>query len=347
MQRAELLAKLELVTPALATPDTPIMSHYWFTGSHVTAYNDQISIRTPLATDFNGAAPRHIAAILAASNAVNTTLEPEGENLKMKLAGGTFRLPLLPAERFESLFDFPQSTTVALDSNDREVLLSAFECCAMSMSNDISRPEYLGITMLPSNRGLAMYTTDGKRMTYVHLKNNKYLAERTVIVPKLFCEQAVDFMRSATEVEFGIHDDHVLLLADDVELFGRLVSCEQPLNFSEVFNERFPQNRRNDLIDIPPLLGNVLKRSSIIYSSGLEPCAEFSVRRNEFVLETKTRTSDGKDTLKFDHPDTKVVTDPKLIHEGVDRFKKLLFTETCVIMANPEAQQYYIVASLS
>jgi DNA polymerase III sliding clamp (beta) subunit (PCNA family) len=347
LPRDELLSKLETAAAALAETNETVMGRYWFDGEYLTAFNDQIAVRVPLACDFAGAVARHITSTLALSKASTAKLRAGNGVLTLRVGGGTFELPMLPPGSFAGLFSMPDSERADLDHQQRRELLSALRCCALSISDDIARPEYLGVTVLQDGEHISLYATDGKTMSHARIPRDGWPPiDRRVLLPSLFCQQAVKLLERAEAVAIGVHPDHVLMVADDVYLFGRLISNARPLDFPGIFAQHFPPARMRDLIAAPKLLPAIMRRATL-YAKGEfgQPRSRFTVRERLLQVHSNTAAK-GKAVDKvrdFAQPDVTLTTNPQLVLAALDRFDKMLLTGQCVIFANA-ADQYHLVA---
>jgi len=166
-ERLQLRDKLEAVAPALSSSDIiPIMSHYWFTGSHVMAYNDRIAINCICKTDFKGALPGLLLQLLKASQAPKLELEykPADSEVLFKLGSSRVRLAVLPPADF--VFDMPalEDDANALKST-RKALVAGIAACLASVGNDTSMPEQLGVSILPGDDELHLFATNNATLS--------------------------------------------------------------------------------------------------------------------------------------------------------------------------------------
>jgi hypothetical protein len=78
-----LISVLETVQPAVAINRLiPLLTHYWFTGTHVMGYNGQIALQVPFRTDFRGAVPGQVLELLKrASFEGDIKVTPQGGSI--------------------------------------------------------------------------------------------------------------------------------------------------------------------------------------------------------------------------------------------------------------------------
>src|SRR5688572_14425066 len=100
MKRNELIALLNAVKPALSNNDLiPVLSMFWFTGSEILAYNDQISIQVPFKSNFVGALPgATLLAMLNSSLAEEVDLTQKGQTASLAAGKTKLKLACLPPD---------------------------------------------------------------------------------------------------------------------------------------------------------------------------------------------------------------------------------------------------------
>src|ERR1700757_1851266 len=96
MLRKEILDKVQTVSPALANNDlVPVLSHLWFTGTSLMAYNDQIAISVPCKTDFKVAVPgATFISLLKNTIAKEIELSVANDEMQIKAASSRLKLPI-------------------------------------------------------------------------------------------------------------------------------------------------------------------------------------------------------------------------------------------------------------
>ena len=101
LSRTALIANLEVVEPALSdNAMIPVLSHFWFTGKRLLAYNGTIAISVPCETKFTGAVPKTLLAMLRTSGAKEIEITKAAFALEVKAAAAKWKLPTLPPDDF-------------------------------------------------------------------------------------------------------------------------------------------------------------------------------------------------------------------------------------------------------
>jgi DNA polymerase III sliding clamp (beta) subunit (PCNA family) len=347
MDRKELIAKLERVSPALASGNLiPIMRHFWFTGSHLMAYNDQIAIATPFETEFKGAVLGDtIVNLLKASGAKDVKVEPDDNgNLSIKAASARLRLPLLPPEDFIfKMPALPKSDSIMLPG-EREAFLEALEMGLMCVSTDTSKPDQLGVTIIPSDGKLLFGATNFASMVFVHMKSKAapHLKER-VILPTAFVQQIIKLAKDNDAALF-IMADHALFTDGETTVFGRLIESDDPVNFERLANENLPANHKKIAVPIPNNLRLILDRAVIVCDATMnQHKTQISVADGRALFYSKSERGEVKDEIKADVDDLDaIMVEPKLLRNACDRFDDYILSDKCVALLRPD--MLYLVA---
>lgn len=349
MIRTELLEKLTLAQPALNDGTLiPVLSHFWFTGTHLMAYNDLISISTPLETDFSGAIPGEtLVSLLKASRSKELTIGPDKSgNVLIKAGTGRFKLPLLPPDAF--IFEMPvMPDGKGLPKNAREELVDAFKTCLMSVGTDTSVPEQLGVTVIPDGEKLLLFSTNFATMTHVTVPvtGSSTLKER-VILPRAFVQQFVQMVKGGEETLLVIRRDHAMFKVGETQVFGRLIETNNPLDFPRLLKSHLPKDHEKLLSDIPAKMKLILDRAVIIADSKIDQQKTvITAQEGEITFTSKSERGEVRDTMKAStqQTDVEIMVEPKLIRTGCDGFDKYLITKGCVAMTRGNA--IYMVAT--
>lgn len=348
--RKDLLEKLETAAPALAIHNlVPVMTHFWFTGKSLMAYNDQIAISVPLTTDFKGAVPGGtLLNLLKATSRSKIELVAGDTELQVKAGSrSTFKLAMLP---LPDIFTMPvmDKETGNLGGGLKE-LLAGVEGCLRSLGADTSIPEQLGVTVVPSDKALHLYTTNSATISKAVVEFKKAVRwKRSCILPTAFCRSMLALCRKAEAgTMLAITKDHALLSVDNTMVWGRLINCEQPFNFEEVIAQHFPDASRKKVVPVPKGLDKALARATIITDAKVDQVrTKATVKDGSLKLASKSDRGEAFDKVKFEgHADCSLSFEPKMVAAGLADFDKLLLTDRCIIMANKNGGLYLVAAS--
>lgn len=347
MLRVDLLEKLGRVAPALSGNNlVPVLSHFWFTESgNLMAYNDQIAISTKLESDFVGAVPSMLTSLLTASRAkdVEINITDKG-NLEVKAASSRFKLPFIEAKAFE-IFTMPKPSKDALPVDAKE-FLAAIESCMLSLKEDTSMPDSLGITVVYKNKGFDLYATNDATISYARVKASAELKNFRVVLPGSFCRQMLSLAKLEGNKHIEVHDDYALFESGDSLLFGRLVDVARPLDFAGVIQQSFPKEAAAGLVLVPSKLELILDRAVIITESKQErPKTEIKIKDGKAHFFSRSENGEVNDStmLEANHPAVEVSIDPRLFKAGYGAYDKMLLTKQCLIMS--KGQNLYLVSA--
>jgi DNA polymerase III sliding clamp (beta) subunit (PCNA family) len=350
MDRDEFYDKLQTVAPALSDSDLiPVLRHFWFTGDALMAFNDHIAISIPFPTEFKGAVPGDSLLSLV-GNCIPTGKNKEvvmtvnDNHLHIKIWRTKMDLPLLEPDNF--IFEMPQLKQATQFPVDGETFCAAIKQCMLSVSTDTSVPDQLGITLIPDNSRLLLFSTDNSTLTHSHVKLTKAVTIKRVILPTMFCEQLERF-GNGKELQLEIFEDHAMFRAGDVTVFGRLIASPRPLDFVNIFERNVPEANRKKLVSIPSRLKLALERAVVITESRVDRTkTELKIEDQRLKLQSKSAARGSVDdviTLKETHDDVSIMVNPVLLKNGYPHFEKMLFTDRCAIMTKDKTT--YLIAT--
>lgn len=347
MKYDDMMKKLDAVAPALSTSSIlAILTHIWFVNKkYVMAFNDEIALRTELKTEFEGAVPgRLLIDLLKASPSDQIEITTNENSVTVKSDKVKLKIGLLPPSTF--IFDMPRSGRASIEADEIEKFINALEFCNLSLRDDVSQPDQMGVTIIPEKGTLYFYSTDTTTISSVILQIQHTLKER-VIVPRQFCQQAIALRKEVEHIE--INQEFALLKTKDVTLYGRIVVSDDPWNFEEVINRNY--TNEDKLIKVPTELIPILTRAMIV-ADNQHPMQVKSEKENSLMtFYSKSGNASVKDTLRIKHPDVQMSLDPRLIRNGLalTRDNKPVLSSwimkaSCCIMAD-ETNLYIIAAA--
>jgi DNA polymerase III sliding clamp (beta) subunit (PCNA family) len=338
MDRSKLVAKLQTIDPATTSNQLiPIMSHYWFMGDRVMAYNDQISISVPCKTDFTGAVPATLLGLLKSSKAKEVEFTEQGDDLLIKAAATKIKLPLIPADEL-TMFTMPEPK-----SDFKHVMaksgkfLECLEACMQSTTTDTSTPDYLGVTAMAKDESLQLFACNDETMTYANLHIGELVFKSRVVLSAAFCTQLLKQISS--DVKFStleLHNDYSLAtMTNGTILFGRLIDVQKPLDYASIIARNYNTSIISKLVQIPTKLEGILERAVIITDSAVDQ-TKTSVSVRDGIMRFKSKSAKGEisDSMQVpNHPDVSVMLEARRLRKGLEAgFSHILVTDTCAVM---------------
>lgn len=349
MKRTELLAKLEAVQPALSNNNLiPIMTHYWFTGDRLMAYNDSIAISVPFKTDFACAVPGlTLLNLVKASGASDAELVYEKDEVTLKMA--STRAHLVTMEKALFNFEMPDLADATFSKVDNARFFKAIDACLRSVSIDTSVPDQLGVTIIGAGKELLFFATNNDSLSHAFMPLPSETKFKRAILGAPFCREMLSIADKKKGVTLEVHPAESYSLfegTDGTVLWGKLVEAEKPLDMEKTFDEMFPRDSEKKLVAIPTKMEMILDRACIVAASNVTPVLmEIVVSNGEAKFVTASQKTELFDsvTLEKGQPNVKLRVDPKLVKNGYGSFTKMLMTERAFIMATNSI--FYFVAN--
>ena len=355
IERAELLAKLETVAPALAdNAIVPAYTHIHFTGDHLLTTNERIAISAPCKTDYRGVLPGKILIdeLSIGAHGKKVTIKETNGVAKITFGRTKLDLPVLPAENFRFVMPPRPRAGDGKIASDHP-FFQGVEDCLQSISSYATVPDQLGITMLMDGRDIRMFATNRATITAAKVRIPDFVMPRVILATD-FCQQMLKLNKDAPVEktrQLVIRADHALFTVNGIVLFGRLVASDNPLDFVATLARHLPQGYPNGMAKMDER-GEQRKRLQI----ALEMATGIT---NVVGKETKTRIIAQNDVLRFmaksdrgvlddtvnldKHPNVEIAVNAKLVSDGYGRYENFLITKDCIIMSRDPS--IYLVAA--
>jgi hypothetical protein len=362
MNRVELLDKLTTIKPALSSSDwIPELAHFWFFGLSVMAYNDRIGMSIPCKTEFTGAVPGNILLGLLdntrGDSKGNIELQQEKNELNLKAGKTNVKLAMMGIP--DGLFKMPKPDPTAKCIGAMDKFISAVNGCMRSISDDTSRPDYQGITLIPEKQ-LSMFSTDSRTISCTWLDDPALKLKKRCILSTAFCTQMVELYKALGKKEkhhLEIHDGHSLFVTENAILYGKLIVPDAPLDFVRLMNDHFPADAIDHLSPVPSNLLMAMERAIIVLDDKMVECrTDVSIGEGRMQLVSKARggkiNADVTDNLAFSdkHPEVNTRFNPKLVRVGAQSFDSMMATDDSIIFCERSGKtvsSVYLVSTTS
>lgn len=339
IERTALLSKLAIVAPALAKTDfTPLLTEFWFTGSRVMAFNEQLAISVPLKTEFRGSVRGDaLLSLLKLSKARTIEMIVADDNLNIKAASTKIKLGMHPREQSINVFKMPKFDESKPTIKITEALIDGIRAALRSVSNDSTTPDKAGVTILPTEGGgFDLYSTDDVTMSRIHFATSKSTLKKRMIITTAFCDQLISrFDADQAKASMQFADDYVLAHFGDIEIFGHVIETESPLDFQTVFSHHYNDKMAKKFVPIPSKLNGISERAAMI--------SEVKTGRTK----TKISVADGKasfysaspmgevrdhTTLGEGHPNVSVLAEARFLKTALPHHEELLITSEAILL---------------
>lgn len=335
INRKQLIDILSEVAPAFRSDKgTPIMNHFWFTGTKVMVYSEHVAISVPFETEFRGAVAQTLLSLLRTSKAKEVELIPEGEALRVKAGSSKYKLGMMAPEDF--IFDMPKWDGAVLPV-DAARFIEGLEACMFSVTTDTSHSEYTGVTFVNERDALHLYGTDRITITQAILKMGAHEAKlpKRITVRQEFCKQFLRVAGGARKIKMKLTDKYVLAQHEGVLIYGRVEEPDaSPIEFGKIVDQHFPDEMHNKMFGIPSRLKAILERACIIAVDAVDATkTQVTVKDDTMRFLSASDRGEVRDTLSIPkHPDFNGTIDPKRVLDASSRFDKFLMTSNLVIM---------------
>lgn len=343
IERKTLLSKLSIVAPALAKTDfTPLLTEFWFNGSRVMAFNEQLSISVPLKTEFKGSVRGDaLLSLLKLSKAQQIEMTTADENLHIKAASTKIKLGLRPREQSLNVFKMPKLDESKQTIKITPTIVEAFKLALRSVSTDSTTPDKVGVTLLPVDGGLHIFSTDDATMTRVEMPVGKAALKKRVIVTTAFCNQIITlFDDSKGKALLQVADDYVLAHFGDVEVFGHVIETESPLDFEKVFDHHYTAKLEKQFVPIPTKIVGIAERATMISESKTgRTKTKISVKDGKVVFYSLSPMGEVRDVMTLDpkHADVDTYIEARFLKAALGQFEKLLVTSDALMLSRKGA----------
>ncbi len=349
INRQIFLGVLKHASAALSSNKNQVeeLSHFWFDGKYLSAFDDILGIRIAFETEFKGGVKGDkLLGILDNSRAKDVTItQDDDKNLLMKIGAARVKLAFRPIEDWFWKPDLPEDEGVLITDE----FLKGIELTLLSVgTSKVMNAEQRGITIIKNGGGSDLYSTDAVTISWIRLQS-KYNFPARVILSTPFCEQIKKFVKVGSKLCFDENavycsgDIFIESLKSDFLLFSRLVEDENPVNFEEVISG-YVKNVKG--FNVPSRLELLLNRALVMLSDG-EP-AELEIKDSKLYIFAQTSLGEIDDVVKLEkaeeHIDITVNIDPALLKRGFEGREFMTVTKDCLVMTGP-GDFYHIIAT--
>jgi DNA polymerase III sliding clamp (beta) subunit (PCNA family) len=375
MRRADLISNLETVKPALAVNQlVPLLTHFWFTGKRLMAFNDQIAISIPFQNDeIKGAVPAKLLELLRVKDGgteVDVTSDGRGNLIVRRLtrrnkeapwkpSKGQIRLAMLDPE---FIFKMPEVERAEPAANGAiKDLIDGVDHCLLSVGSDTSAAEHLGVTFEKDptdSRRVVLYSTDSSTLSRAFIRStNAIQLPHRAIVPGLFCQQMLRLYRELSDksrasfrigsrqVREGVTDRFALFTAGPAVLYGRLLETRSPLDFVHVLGYHLPKQFEDKLVQFPDRLRGAIERAFIVCDAQRKSTT-IKVEGGRLSLTSVSDNEEVKDDLPLkDHDNISVTLEPRFLRRATAGLDQILVAPLCVVLSNKGGSKLYLVST--
>jgi DNA polymerase III sliding clamp (beta) subunit (PCNA family) len=345
-----LIAKLQMVEPALSKfPTIPLLTHFWFTGKQLMAFNAGIALAVPMLTDFRGAVPGKLLKLLqTAGFDDDIELASRTDHLIISNRHSSrvrIKLTMLPPN---FLFQMPKRKPAPANLHDIAQFIDAIQHCLLAVSTDTAAaefPEFLGVTLVPNHNRLDLCGMKKNMICRAQIDAAAALNIRQrAILPRAFCEQMVRLYADLSELEkgrtgFAIYGRHALFGAGDALLYGRLLETRSPLDFISVLDRIVTSDVEASLVDIPKDFCEAAGLASLICDEERLP-AKLTVQSGQLSVSAQSDSvsSDYVLPIADAHQNISVAVEPALLRRAKE-FSKMRISNSAIVFTDGTRQR--------
>ena len=349
INRAELLALLKLAEPALAGSKNPVqeMCCLWFSGSHLSAYNDLLGVEVVLKTEFTGGINgEKLIALLDRSHVKEVDIETDGEEVLLKIGRARIKLARRPIEDWFWHPEVPVEPGFLITKGFHE----GVELALMSVgAPTVENAEQRGVTAVQNGEAVDLYSTDGVSLSWAHvvaLDTAIGPAGSRVILPTPFCERLAA-LKSDAELRFDENAVYCLTSIDltnrkqkdevrkayEMLVFSRLVDDDDPVSFVDVVGKHASND---DGVEVPAQLKQCIERAMVLLTE--QPLEVEVEDGNLYLFADAPPYGEVDDVLKFPaHPNVKAKLDAALLHRALDGRETVHISKEAVVLRGPKS----------
>ena len=332
MKRADLLASLQRVQPALATKDfVAVFACFCFAKEAVFAYDDVVAMHYPCKAPIKGAVRGEVLlSWLSSTKAKDLDINQEGQELTLKVGRSRLKTALLPSAEF--VFKIPTDSSAELKIT--ESLADAMRVSMISLGQDPIRPWQAGLTLDFGDKSVTIYSTNNLTATLakVPVKVPKELRGKNYLLPPRFCELLADLTRrdKGTSLLFGKSWVEAQFKSG-LRLYSRIGKQTDIPSFKRVFSSKLI-SKLDTMVDIPKALDDSLARAEGLVKTSKDPTASLNVADGKLIITASSAIGNLKDTLKLkEHDDVTVEAHPTLLRKALSHSEQFLIVpDTCI-----------------
>ena len=353
INRANLITAINLARPALSTQNfIPALTHFRLNKDLILGYNDITCIAVNFEHDLACCLPGDLLIkTLGSFGSSEVDVAYKDGNVTLKAGKAKMKLPVLPLDShpYEDLdLDWEETLTLT------EGFLKGLSACLISVGNDPTHPAQMGVTLEPTTKGAALFSTDNFTVSR-YQTDVKLERDQAYILPTFFCQQLLTLARAFPKEELTLRLSTGLLEAR----FGKaawmqsktLVDVE-PLDFPHIFDKHCKLAgfaERN--VDIPAGWDAAFERALLVQSAELDKLTKVEILGDALKLQSSSPSGEALDSLPYeaaDHdPEQEIHLDPSLVLRGSKVCTKLLFNEKSLTLTSDDTKFVHLISYCS
>lgn len=345
IDHALLLSALDMCKPALATSSNRAveLTHYWFDGDFVSAYNGRLGVVHPLDTpDIKGGVPITLQSWLEKTEGEEADLTTKGKELIIKVGSSHATFAMLEASKqiLRPSFDLIDGDGVELDAT----LIDGLKNVLVSLDPKSATPARMGAFFVPAYGYLDIYATDDNSVSWLKVKlPDNYKLESHIVIPTGFIEQLLKILPEGGKDSLFVHDRAVVAVnPDGVMVIGNLVDCPVIPDFTAMLSA-YEKDSASE-VPIPEVLLGALDRVMLVPNK----TTQFSVENGVLYIISDTKGSTRFEeamTVTSNHPNVIEFFDPVYLHRALSGRTSMRIEKSRLCMKGPAGFVHLVASS--
>ncbi len=235
---------------------------------HLAATDMELSLRSVVDAELSGegevVVPGRLLLDIARSlPEAEVSIEHKADEAVVEITcgGASYRIHTYSSEDFPRL---PEIESIELFPIDGEALLETVNRVGRSASRDESRPVLTGILVRFEPGKIVMAATDSYRLAVKETPADGSLPDLEAIIPARALQELSRLAAGSTEVELGVHENHVVFGSGGAWLTTRRIDGQFP-NYRQLLPEQFEHEvefPREELLDVVRRVSLMAQRNS-------------------------------------------------------------------------------------
>jgi hypothetical protein len=343
--RVELLSALDMCKPALATSSNRAieLTHFWFDGDFISAYNGRLGIVCPFDTnDIKGGAPATLLAWLEKTEGLTADLSTRGKDLVIKIGASHATFAMLEANKqiLKPSLDLIEGQGIAVSTE----LLDGLRNALVSLDAKSATPARMGAFFVPAYGYLDIYTTDEQTISWFKIKlPDNYRLESHIVIPTGFIEQLLRVLPAGGDDALFLHE-HAAVVVNQagIMVIGNLIDCPIMPDFFETLGPY--ETPIAGEVPIPQVLPGALDRVMLVPNQA----TEFSVENGIlYIISDAKGTSHFEEamTVTTEHQNVIEYFDPAMLYRALNGRTSFRIEKERVCLRGPEGFVHLIAAT--
>lgn len=354
--RQDLLKAILLVRPALSKQNyIPALQHISFAKGYATAFNDisAISVRleSPVERCIQG---ELLIRALQSFNADSVLFQQKDEAVIVSSGRSKLTIPTLETKAFP--LEWPEAGDT-VDIKVSASIIRGIERCLMSVGNDPTHPEQMGVTLDSVDGYARLFSTDNFSISSYETETKlKLPGDAPVILPTFFCEQLVSLAAAYKDekVVLSVHPGALTAeFGDEAKLLTKTLVEREPADFPAMFKKHVKlDNLKKELVPIPDAFDAALSRALLVLEGVIDKVTTVSINKSDFRLSSTAPAGNADDKLPFDGDidfgaPEEIHLDPALVARASKACGLMGFLPKALVLSDKEAQFVHLVAYCS